>query len=155
MLRANGMDPVEEKMGRTLKVFGIIVLVAVLIVVLAGVGLWLVPLEREEPPIEPRNTAIYMYLKDGGLDNALVDVTNESVLVIYELPENAQELQTFFYVLGAVYHLEPTTSKIELVQLKNGVRTEYIVPMTTLDAFDRGELTEEQVIAQTKVTAAR
>lgn len=84
-------------------------LVGLAVVVLVVVGyLAFVP----PPTASPDNEALYSSLSSAGIEDAFVDVTDDRVLVRYELPAGYDLETTNYLVLGAAAEAAPYTGHI-------------------------------------------
>lgn len=84
-------------------------LVVLMVAVLAVVGyLALVP----APTASPSNEELYSTLSSAGIEDAFVDVTEDRVLVRYELPTGYDQEATNYLVLGAAAEVAPYTEHI-------------------------------------------
>lgn len=82
---------------------------AIIAVVVLIVGyLTLVPAKA----VVPENEALYSVLANVGIDDALVDVTDERVLVRYNLPEGKDPEAARYFVLGTAAHVAPYSKRI-------------------------------------------
>lgn len=61
---------------------------------------------------KPENEELYSALASAGIDEALVDVTDDIALVRYNLPEGRDEEAVTYFVLGAAAGAAPHTGKI-------------------------------------------
>jgi hypothetical protein len=77
-----------------------------------------------------RNDSVYASLAVAGMENALVDLTDERTIIGYELPRELDKEVALFYVLGAAArHTNPEAT------------------ITTI-AFQGGKASEEASVAQ-------
>ena len=139
-----------KKKGILKKIF-MTLLVIVFILVCAGLFLALWTPTTGEKINTDENTKIYNALATQGLTDVIVDVTKESTLIVYALPEKANEVGTLFFVTGTVYTLNPTTPKLEIRAYKGETYTDYIIPSELLDKYDTGKITDEELMKEAMI----
>lgn len=91
--------------------------VAAVLIVSAGYLAFVPP-----PTASPENEALYSALQSAGIDEALVDVTDDRVLVRYELPAGYDEEATTYLVLGAAAEVAPHTERIVVERYDGSTR---------------------------------
>jgi len=102
------------------------------------------PSEPELTP-NPLNAELYFFLSNGGLENALVDITPERALIRYNLPENVSTETTNFFVMKASARIAPNSSKIIIQVYENFTPLEEVIVSTEdVLAFMNGTITYEE-----------
>lgn len=97
-----------------------ILVAAILLVGLAYLAL--VP----PPTATPENEELYSALQSAGIEDALVDVTDDRVLVRYERPEGYDVRATNYLVMGAAVEAAPYTERVVVESYDGSTRLERI-----------------------------
>lgn len=142
----------QPKKRSFLKKFFITVLVLILIIISAALFLALWTPTVGEKINTDENTKIYNALASQGLTEVIVDVLPESTLIVYSIPEKANEVGTLFFTVGTVYALNPSTPKLEIRAYNGEQYKEYIVTPEIVDKYDKEEITDEEFIKETMIS---
>ena len=91
--------------------------------------------QAKEVELEDKNSAIYSLLVAGGIKDALVDATQERVIVDYELPFSMDKQASWFYVMGSVAAVSSSSEMIVLQASQGGIASEKMT-VKMADALD-------------------
>ena len=103
------------------------IIIAILVVAVLVVGVaYLRSLfdEKVAVVIDERNDAIYAALLSVGIENALVDVTDEMTIIGYEVPQDMHKQTALYYVIGAAARYAVPESAITATLFENGSASE-------------------------------
>lgn len=142
-------DPAETpaEPRRWLEDHPVLVVGVGILVVVAG-GLWILsgPTGTGEEPIEAseQNTELYGKLAASGIQDALVDVTEERALIRYNQPANMTRSSSVHIAMGSAAQVAPNSSEI-VVEVYEDFEPAVTATVTTDDvlAFLDGEITYE------------
>ncbi len=120
-------------------------LIALIIAITAVVAFLLFIYVPSQPELElnAQNSDIYSLLVAGGIKNALVDVTQEQVIVSYDLPENIGKEASWYYVMGAVAGVAPNSENLKIQSFVNDEPTEEVtVKIKDIQDYMDGKITD-------------
>jgi len=120
----------------------------VLVAFLLILSLYFLSLESEKPEITPNplNIELYAALASVGIEDAVVDITQERALIRYNLPENMSKESVNYYIMGAAATIAPNSSKIVIQVYGNFEPLEEIVVKTEdVLAFMNETITYEEL----------
>ena len=86
---------------------------------------------EENLEIRSENTQLYAALVDAGIEDAVVDITDERALIRYNLPPNLNMEATWYYIISASAIIAPETDKIVIQTYVNYEPREEITVNTT------------------------
>ena len=78
------------------------------------------------PTATPENEELYSALQSAGIEDALVDVTDDRVLVRYERPAGYDVRATNYLVLGAAAEAAPYTERVVVECYEGSTRVERV-----------------------------
>ena len=132
----------------------ILVAILVLVVIAAAAFLFLSQPNPQvkEVELEDKNSAIYSMLVAGGIKDALVDATQERVIVNYDLPAGMDKQASWFYALGSVAAVSPSSAMVVLQASQGGIASEKVtINMADVLDFLNNKTSEEQFKARLTV----
>jgi len=120
----------------------------VLVAFLLILSLYFLSLESEKPEITPNplNIELYAALASVGIEDAVVDITQERALIRYNLPENMSKESVNYYIMGAAATIAPNSSKI-VIQVYGSFEPleEIVVKTEDVLAFMNETITYEEL----------
>jgi aspartate 1-decarboxylase len=123
-------------------------LLALIIVVLGYVALKPAPVVE----VKAENVRLYSALANMGIEDAVVDVTQDKVLVRYNLPANMDMDTVSYYVMGAAAQAAPDSKEI-ILQVYEDMQPVKEVTVNTSDVIsfinERMTLTDFQAVIKT------
>ena len=112
----------------------IALLVMALIILIVGAYLFL-PAPTGEVVLNEKNSEIYSLLVAGGINESMVDATQQRVMIQYDLPEELDKEASWYFAMGAAAASSPESEKIIVQALVGGNPTEK-VSVKTKDVLD-------------------
>lgn len=98
--------------------------------------------DEEVPTPSTAETAIYRAMVNNSIPAAVVDISNETILVRYNVPPNRSREHTTYYVLGVASSVAPKSDRIRVEVYENFVPIEAVVVETTaVQAYRDDEVT--------------
>ncbi len=98
----------------------VLVLAVLLVIVVAGVFSYLyISKPVSLPELDSRSTELFAALYSGGIDDALVDVTDSSVQVAYELPAGMGTDVSAYFTFGAAARVSPVSKSVVVTVFEN------------------------------------
>ena len=99
---------------------------------------------EENIEIREKNTRLYAALVAVGIEDAIVDITDERALIRYNLPPNLNAEATWYYIISASAIIAPETEKIIIQTYVNyEPREEVTVNTTDVIALMNEDITME------------
>ena len=86
---------------------------------------------EENIEIREENTRLYAALVAVGIEDAIVDITDERALIRFNLPNNLNKGATWYYIMSASAAIAPETDKIIIQTYENYERREEVTVNTT------------------------
>ena len=126
-------------------IIGIAVIIALIIAAFSY--LYLAPAEESEIPVysSPKNTLVYAVLVEGGLNESIVDITDERTLIGIEIDPDMYGENVAFYAMGAAASIAPETPDIIVQLFLNGTFSEeYSVKTQAVIDFTEERITEQE-----------
>ena len=121
----------------------IFIFTATLVTVFAVVGASVD--EQTAVVIDERNDAIYAALVSVGIENALVDVTDERTIIRYEVPNDMNKEAALYYVIGGAARYAIPGSTITATLFENeSASEESTVSVKDVFAFLNKKITEKK-----------
>jgi len=108
------------------------IVIPIAVTAVLAIALYILSLPSQpEPEIipNPLNTELYLALTSVGIEDAIVDITDERALVRYNLPENMSKESVNYYIMGAAAAIT-NSSKIVIQVYENFTPLEEIVVST-------------------------
>ncbi len=91
----------------------ILVVGVLLVIVVAGVFSYLYMSKPEPlPELDSRSTELFAALYSGGIDDALVDVTDSSVRIAYSAPSGMTADASAYFTFGAAARVSPISKEV-------------------------------------------
>ncbi|RLI85044.1 MAG: hypothetical protein DRO98_07650 [Archaeoglobales archaeon] len=109
------------------------VAISITVIAILAISLYILSLPLlPEPEIttNPLNTELYLALASVGIEDAVVDITDERALIRYNLPENMSKESVNYYIMGAAATIAPNSSKIVIQVYENFTPVEEVVVST-------------------------
>ncbi|MFH0713328.1 MAG: hypothetical protein V1722_02220 [Candidatus Micrarchaeota archaeon] len=129
-------------------VIGIVVIIVLAILV---INFWPVP---QELSANEKNSEIYSALVASGIEDAVVDVTQNQVIVAYELPANIDKDASQFFVMGTVAASTPEVENLK-IETHSGQTVETVtVKIKDVTDFLGGRLSEPAFRAKMTIANA-
>jgi len=111
------------------------------------------PEVEENIEIREENTQLYAALVAVGIEDAIVDITDERALIRFNLPNNLNKEATWYYIMSASAAIAPETDKIIIQTYENYERREEVTVNTTdVIALINGSITMEEFQKMLKVS---
>ena len=111
------------------------------------------PEVEENIEIREENTQLYAALVAVGIEDAIVDITDERALIRFNLPNNLNKEATWYYIMSASAAIAPETDKIIIQTYENYERREEVTVNTTdVMALINGSITMEEFQKMLKVS---
>ncbi len=136
---------------RKLKFF--LVLFIILIILLAYF-FWYFSRRAKQNAVFPdiRNTDVYHVLAQFGLSDAVVDITDERIVVSYNLEDLMQKDEALFLTLGAAYQISPGSREITVIPFYELAPIEEVhVLMSDVQLFAEDKLPEKEFIQKMEI----
>lgn len=136
---------------RKLKVFFVIFIILVL---LLGCLFWYFSRRAKQNAVFPdaRNTDLYSVLAQFGLLDAVVDITDERIVVSYNLEDLKQKDEALFLTLGAAYQISPESKKMTVIEFYKLAPVEEVhVLMSDVQLFAEHQLSEKELIQKIEI----
>ena len=100
---------------------------------------------EENIEIREENTQLYAALVAVGIEDAIVDITDERALIRFNLPNNLNKEATWYYIMSASTAIAPESDKIIIQTYENYERREELTVNTTdAMALINGKITMEE-----------
>jgi len=114
------------------------------------------PEVEENIEIREENTRLYAALVAVGIEDAIVDITDERALIRFNLPNNLNKEATWYYIMSASAAIAPETDKIIIQTYENYERREEVTVNTTdVIALINGSITIEEFQKMLKVSDSK
>jgi len=111
---------------------------------------------EENIEIHEENTQLYAALVAVGIEDAIVDITDERALIRFNLPNNLNKEATWYYIMSASAAIAPETDKIIIQTYENYERREEVTVNTTdVMALINGNITMEEFQKMLKVSNSK
>lgn len=132
------------------------IFLAVLILIFGSLAAFIfIPTPAEEEIVlNPINSDIYSALVAIGIKDAFVDMTQERVIVSYDLPANIQKEASWYYVMGVVASTSSNSGKVIIQAYVNSKATEEVtVQMIDIQEFLNEQLTDAEFTSKLKISS--
>ena len=127
---------------------GLIVLAAAVLGYFAYLGS-----QDDSIQVNEKNTDLYAALVAAGIKDAVVDITDERVLVSYNLPKMDDKENYVYFTIGAAYKLSPNSKKVIITEFSDLKPFEEVtISMDDVKEFAADKLSEEEFVAKWKVS---
>ena len=99
-----------------------------------------------------QNTDLYNVIARFGLSDAVVDISDERIVVSYNLENLSQKNEALFLTLGAAYQISPDSKKIIIVEFYKLVPVEEVsIFMSDVKLYAESQLSEEELVEKMKI----
>jgi len=103
--------------------------------------------------VNEKNTDLYAALVAAGINDAVVDITDERVLVSYNLPKLDDKEAYIYFTLGATSKLSHNSKEIIITEFSDLKAFEEVtVSMEDVKSFSSNTISEEEFMAKWKVS---
>lgn len=123
------------------------VAISITVIAILAISSYILSLPSQPEPVTPYplNTELYLALASVGIEDAVVDITEERALIRYNLPENMSKEAVNYYIMGAAATIT-NSSKILIQVYENFTPLEEVIVSTEdVLAFMNGTITYEEL----------
>ena len=115
----------------------ILVLAVIIVIAVAGLFSYLYMSKPEPlPELDSRSTELFAALYSGGIDDALVDVTDSGVKVAYELPAGMDSAVSAYFTFGAAARISPESKDVVITIFQNQKpSTQFTASVSDISSF--------------------